>query len=55
MPDRYAYLKMGIDVNAYCLGIKIDAADYAVWDRTANFNKTILNSKNRIQIMHNSN
>jgi carboxyl-terminal processing protease len=28
---------------------KIDAADYTVWDKTANFNKAIINSKNRIQ------
>jgi carboxyl-terminal processing protease len=50
MPDRYAYLKMGErDVENAMPWDKIDAADYTVWDRTANFNKAILNSKNRIQ------
>jgi carboxyl-terminal processing protease len=50
MPDRYAYLKMGErDVENAMPWDKIDAADYTVWDKTANFNKAILNSKNRIQ------
>jgi carboxyl-terminal processing protease len=50
MPDRYAYLKMGErDVENAMPWDKIDAADYTVWDKTANFNKAIINSKNRIQ------
>jgi len=50
MPDRYAYLKMGErDVENAMPWDKIDAADYTIWDKTANFNKAILNSKNRIQ------
>jgi carboxyl-terminal processing protease len=50
MPDRYAYLKMGErDVENAMPWDKIDAADYSVWDKTANFNKAIANSKNRIQ------
>jgi carboxyl-terminal processing protease len=33
---------------------KIDAADYTVWDKTANFNKAIINSKKiESKIMHN--
>jgi carboxyl-terminal processing protease len=27
---------------------KIDAANYTVWDKTANFNKAIANSRSRI-------
>ena len=50
MPDRYAYLKMGErDVENAMPWDKIDAADYTIWDKTANFNKAIVNSKNRIQ------
>ncbi|MEZ7504143.1 carboxy terminal-processing peptidase [Flavobacterium sp. Arc2] len=49
MPDRYAYLKMGErDVEHAMPWDKIDAAPYTVWDKTANFNKAILNSKERI-------
>ena len=49
MPDRYAYLKMGErDVDHAMPWDKIDAAVYTVWDKTANFNKAILNSKQRI-------
>jgi carboxyl-terminal processing protease len=48
MPDRYAYLKMGErDVeNAMPWD---DPAEYAIWDKTANFNKAISNSKSRIE------
>ncbi|MBU0940883.1 MAG: carboxy terminal-processing peptidase [Bacteroidetes bacterium] len=50
MPDRYAYLKMGErDMDNAMPWDKIDAADYTVWDKTANFNKAIANSKSRIQ------
>jgi carboxyl-terminal processing protease len=50
MPDRYAYLKMGErDLENAMPWDKIDAADYTVWDKTANFNKAIANSKARIQ------
>ncbi|TDE02883.1 carboxy terminal-processing peptidase [Flavobacterium hiemivividum] len=49
MPDRYAYLKMGErDVEHAMPWDKIDAAAYTVWDKTANFNKAIANSKARI-------
>lgn len=49
MPDRYAYLKMGErDVDHAMPWDKIDAAVYTVWDKAANFNKAILNSKQRI-------
>jgi hypothetical protein len=37
-----------------CLGIN-DAAAYTVWDKTANFNKAISNSKERIATMSNLN
>lgn len=50
MPDRYAYLKMGErDVDNAMPWDKIDPAAYTVWDKTANFNKAILNSKSRIE------
>ncbi len=50
MPDRYAYLKMGErDVENAMPWDKIDAANYTVWDKTANFNKAIANSRSRIQ------
>ena len=50
MPDRYAYLKMGErDLENAMPWDKIDAADYTLWDKTANFNKAIANSKARIQ------
>jgi carboxyl-terminal processing protease len=50
MPDRYAYLKMGErDVDHAMPWDKIDAATYSVWDKTANFNKAIANSKFRIE------
>jgi len=53
MPDRYAYLKMGErDVDNAMPWDKIDPATYTVWDKTANFNKAIVNSKSRIE--HNS-
>lgn len=49
MPDRYAYLKMGERDVAHAMPWdKIDAANYTVWDKTANFNKAIVNSKERI-------
>ena len=48
-PDRYAYLKMGErDIDNAMPWDKIDAADYTVWDKNANFNQAILNSKKRI-------
>jgi carboxyl-terminal processing protease len=34
---------------------KIDAAAYTVWDKTANFNKAISNSKERLPTMSNLN
>ncbi|HEY4619007.1 MAG TPA: carboxy terminal-processing peptidase, partial [Flavobacterium sp.] len=50
---RYAYLKMGErDVDNAMPWDKIDPATYTVWDKTANFNKAIVNSKSRIE--HNS-
>jgi carboxyl-terminal processing protease len=50
MPDRYAYLKMGErDVENAMPWDKIDPAEYAIWDKTANFNKAISNSKSRIE------
>jgi len=49
MPDRYAYLKMGErDVDNAMPWDKIDQADYQVWNKNANFNQAITNSKNRI-------
>ncbi|MGA9638581.1 carboxy terminal-processing peptidase [Flavobacterium sp.] len=49
MPDRYAYLKMGErDVENAMPWDKIDAAEYTVWTKNANFNKAISNSKSRI-------
>ena len=54
MPDGYAYLKMGErDVENAMPWDKIDAAEYKVWDKNANFNKAILNSKNRIATSEN--
>ena len=49
MPDRYAYLKMGErDVDNAMPWDKIDPADYTVWNKNANFNQAIANSKKRI-------
>jgi carboxyl-terminal processing protease len=49
MPDRYAYLKMGErDVDNAMPWDKIDPAAYTVWNKTANFNQAIANSKKRI-------
>ncbi|MEL1240850.1 carboxy terminal-processing peptidase [Flavobacterium flavipallidum] len=49
MPDRYSYLKMGErDVENAMPWDKIDAAEYNVWNNNTNFNKAILNSKERI-------
>jgi carboxyl-terminal processing protease len=49
MPDRYAYLKMGErDVDNAMPWDKIDAAPYAVWNKTEKFNQAIINSKARI-------
>ncbi|MFE3847310.1 carboxy terminal-processing peptidase [Flavobacterium sp. LB3P45] len=49
MPDRYAYLKMGErDVDNAMPWDKIDPAAYSVWNKTANFNQAIANSKKRI-------
>ena len=49
MPDRYAYLKMGErDVENAMPWDKIDPAAYSVWDKNANFNQAIANSKKRI-------
>ncbi len=49
MPDRYAYLKMGEkDTDNAMPWDKIDAADYAVWNKQTNFDKAIANSKKRI-------
>ncbi len=50
MPDRYAYLKMGErDVENAMPWDKIDPATYTVWDKNANFNRAIANSRNRIE------
>ena len=49
MPDRYAYLKMGErDVDNAMPWDKIDPAQYTVWNKNANFNQAIANSKKRI-------
>ena len=49
MPDRYAYLKMGErDVDNAMPWDKIDPAAYSVWEKNANFNQAIANSKKRI-------
>ncbi|HEY4627751.1 MAG TPA: carboxy terminal-processing peptidase [Flavobacterium sp.] len=49
MPDRYAYLKMGErDVDNAMPWDKIDPAAYTVWNKNANFNQAIANSKKRI-------
>jgi carboxyl-terminal processing protease len=49
MPDRYAYLKMGErDVDNAMPWDKIDPAAYSVWNKSANFNQAIANSKKRI-------
>jgi carboxyl-terminal processing protease len=49
MPDRYAYLKMGErDVENAMPWDKIDPAVYTVWNKTDNFEKAILDSRNRI-------
>jgi carboxyl-terminal processing protease len=49
MPDRYAYLKMGErDVDNAMPWDKIDAAPYAVWDKTDKFSQAVNNSKARI-------
>lgn len=49
MPDRYAYLKMGErDVDNAMPWDKIDPAEYAIWNKNANFNQAIANSKKRI-------
>ncbi|WP_026708275.1 carboxy terminal-processing peptidase [Flavobacterium frigidarium] len=49
MPDRYAYLKMGErDVDNAMPWDKIDAAPYKVWEKSANFNTAIANSKQRV-------
>lgn len=49
MPDRYAYLKMGErDIENAMPWDKIEPATYTLWDKTANFNKAIVNSKKRI-------
>jgi len=49
MPDRYSYLKMGErDVENAMPWDKIDPAEYSVWKSNENFNKAVLNSKERI-------
>lgn len=49
MPDRYAYLKMGErDVENAMPWDKIDPAAYTVWNKNANFEKAISESKLRI-------
>ena len=50
MPDRYAYLKMGErDTDNAMAWDKIDAADYAVWNKQTNFDKAVAKSKKRIE------
>ena len=50
MPDKYAYLKMGErDESEAMPWDKIDAADYQVWHKQANFDLAIANSKKRIE------
>ena len=49
MPDRYAYLKMGErDIDNAMPWDKIDKTDYMEWNKNANFNQAITNSRNRI-------
>ena len=51
MPDRYAYLKMGErDTDNAMPWDKIDPAEYKTWDKQANFNQAIENSKKRIAL-----
>lgn len=50
MPDQYSYLKMGErDIDNAMPWDKIDAANYKVWDKTANFDNAIANSRMRIE------
>jgi carboxyl-terminal processing protease len=53
MPDRYAYYLKWVkrDVDHTMPWDKIDAAPYTVWDKTANFNKAISNSKGKLLTM----
>jgi carboxyl-terminal processing protease len=49
MPDRYAYLKMGErDVDNAMAWDKIDPTEYTIWDKNANFDTAVKNSKKRI-------
>jgi len=50
MPDRYSYVKMGErDIDNAMPWDKIDAADYKVWDKQANFAQAIANSRKRME------
>jgi len=50
MPDRYSYVKMGErDIDNAMPWDKIDAATYKVWDKQANFNQAITNSRKRLE------
>jgi carboxyl-terminal processing protease len=49
MPDRYAYVKMGErDIDNAMPWDKIDQADYVKWNKQANFDVAVANSKKRI-------
>jgi carboxyl-terminal processing protease len=49
MPDRYAYVKMGErDIDNAMPWDKIDQADYVKWNKQANFDLAVANSKKRI-------
>jgi carboxyl-terminal processing protease len=49
MPDRYAYVKQGErDVDNAMPWDKIDAAEYTKWNKDANFDQAIMNSRQRI-------
>lgn len=49
MPDRYSYVKMGErDIDNAMPWDKIDPAEYKVWNKQANFNQAIENSRKRM-------
>jgi carboxyl-terminal processing protease len=52
MPDRYAYLKWVNDVDNAMPWDKIDAARYAVWNKTEKI-KQLLTVKLELQLMIN--
>jgi len=49
MPDKYSYIKMGErDIDNAMPWDKIDAADYAIWNKQTNISSAIENSKKRL-------